>query len=211
MASNDMADAQPDIAEDSAEVVVQKKSFKSSIVIIPPKEFWEPIQMIRKKHDKAYERWMPHVNLLYPFIADANDGQFFSEAAQDLKSALKDIQPFKVCFTKDSFKVFKRKKFCTLWLKPIVVAHPQVLGLQESMVKTFPQCNDVNKIGDHGFTPHLSLGQLKPKGYRECVDEFSKDWTDMEFTVDHVTLISRADFDDPFHVRHEVPLGSLDL
>ena len=30
---------------------------------MPPKEQWAHIQEIRSKQDKAYERWMPHINM----------------------------------------------------------------------------------------------------------------------------------------------------
>jgi len=43
---------------------------KSAACLIPDESLWEPIQEIRKKYDKSYPRWMPHVNLLYPFIVD---------------------------------------------------------------------------------------------------------------------------------------------
>ncbi|CAG8623079.1 16825_t:CDS:2, partial [Dentiscutata heterogama] len=46
----------------------QMKSYKSAICIIPPKSQWPNIQLIRQKHDKHYKRWMPHINLIYPFI-----------------------------------------------------------------------------------------------------------------------------------------------
>lgn len=40
-----------------------RKVFKSAACIIPPRTVWEAIQRIREKHDKAFQRWMPHINL----------------------------------------------------------------------------------------------------------------------------------------------------
>lgn len=169
--------------------------------------------------------------MLYPFLADANEGQLFIDAAAQLTTALQDIQPFTICFTKDSFKCFKHKRFCTLWLKPFVDAedakvnassdvledlgtpHPDVVKLQDILVEQFPQCSDVNKISERGFTPHLSVGQFKFKVLKNFVRDFQENWHDtcIEFKVDHVCLISRADFHDPFHVRHRVPLRGGDV
>ncbi|EAL66657.1 hypothetical protein DDB_G0281791 [Dictyostelium discoideum AX4] len=39
------------------------KDFKSAIVISPPIELSIQIQEFRKKYDKAFVRWMPHINL----------------------------------------------------------------------------------------------------------------------------------------------------
>jgi poly(A) polymerase len=46
------------------------KSHHSAVVIIPPEEVWEPIQALRRKYDRQIHRWMPHINLLYPFVAE---------------------------------------------------------------------------------------------------------------------------------------------
>jgi hypothetical protein len=45
-----------------------RKVVTSAIIVSPPKETWGPIQDIRLKFDKAYKRWMPHINLIYPFF-----------------------------------------------------------------------------------------------------------------------------------------------
>ena len=42
----------------------------SAVVLVPPRDLWAPIQAIRATNDKSYLRWMPHVNLLYPFLRD---------------------------------------------------------------------------------------------------------------------------------------------
>jgi hypothetical protein len=48
-----------------------KRVVQSALCIIPPEDLWEPIQHIRRERDKAFPRWMPHINLLYPFYPEA--------------------------------------------------------------------------------------------------------------------------------------------
>lgn len=86
--------------------------------------------------------------------------------------------------------------------------HPQAIQLQKDLEGVFPFCNDISNIAaDGGFKPHLSLGQFTAREVDSFMTEFKDQWVDFEFTVSEVCLISRADFDDPFHVRFRVPLG----
>jgi len=57
-----------------------KKVFHSALIIKPPETLWPQIQAIRKEKDKAYERWMPHVNMSFPFV----EPETFKEAAEIL-------------------------------------------------------------------------------------------------------------------------------
>lgn len=41
-----------------------EKVHTTAVVIIPPENLWPSIQAIRVKYDKAYSRWMPHINLV---------------------------------------------------------------------------------------------------------------------------------------------------
>ena len=69
-------------------------------------------------HDPAFKRWMPHVNLTYPFIPDdLNGGKAFNDAAERAQKALANVQPFRVVLNKDSFQTFSHKKFQTMWLR----------------------------------------------------------------------------------------------
>lgn len=43
--------------------MVAHKTVCSAVIIQPPLEQWNQIQSIREKHDKAFVRWMPHINL----------------------------------------------------------------------------------------------------------------------------------------------------
>ena len=44
------------------------KFYNSAVVIIPPQEKWESIQEIRETYDRGFNRWMPHITLIYPFF-----------------------------------------------------------------------------------------------------------------------------------------------
>ena len=177
------------------------------------------------KYDRHYKRWMPHINLLYPFLADNDDGATFEDAAKKLRQSLASFKPFTVAFTKDSFSFFKHKKDCTLWLKPLWTSgetvlqvnadssksesvtnqnHPEIMDLQRQLVDLFPECSDLNQISSAGFTPHLSLGQFSAKDINTQINILRNDWTDMKFSVSEIQLISRANFEDPFHVRHHI-------
>ena len=62
---------------------------------------------------------MPHINLVYPFVPDVDDGNAFFDAANKIQKALSSLEPLTICFTADSLKYFRHHKNCTLWLKPL--------------------------------------------------------------------------------------------
>lgn len=98
------------------------------------------------------------------------------------------------------------------------------------MVSALPHCDDLNRRSEEGFTPHLSVGQwptvrLWPRRWAPArcaltrvppqrkVDRTLEELSlscPLLFRVDHVYMISRADFEDPFHIRCAVPLGGTD-
>ena len=53
--------------EEELEGLEPPRSNYAAVVLIPPLEVWEPVQAIRRAHDRQYHRWMPHVTLVYPF------------------------------------------------------------------------------------------------------------------------------------------------
>src|SRR5690349_18340394 len=89
------------------------KTHSTAAVIIPPPESWEPIQAIRRLHDRKIGRWMPHVTLLYPFRPRVE----FDTIAPALTAACADISPFSL--TLRHFRHFShgRGRF-TVWLEP---------------------------------------------------------------------------------------------
>ncbi|KAK3955438.1 2'-5' RNA ligase superfamily-domain-containing protein [Pseudoneurospora amorphoporcata] len=43
-------------------------SYDTALAIIPPPHLWPPINSLRALYDKAYHKWPPHINLIYPFV-----------------------------------------------------------------------------------------------------------------------------------------------
>lgn len=68
------------------------KVHKSAVILMPREDTWGPVQSIRAIHDKGYERWMPHVNLLYPFYPVER----FEDSLQAAVQALRTVDPFDV-------------------------------------------------------------------------------------------------------------------
>ena len=89
------------------------KTHTTALALVPPQDVWEPIQEIRRRHDRQVRRWMPHLNLLYPFRPRAE----FEAMAEPLAAALLDFAPFEVRL--GGFRHFEhRSGSCTLWLDP---------------------------------------------------------------------------------------------
>lgn len=179
------------------------KTVQASLCLIPDGALWPGIQAIREQHDTHLVRWMPHINLLYPFV-HLDD---FDAAAERLAEGLQTIAPFELRF--DKLGVFHHsKKSHTFWLDPQTVkadAGCPLDALYSRLVDLFPNCNDTNTKSEAGFRPHLSLGQVK--GNPPNMAEMAALWPGGGYTVSHVHLIYRSDFHDPFHVRRAVALG----
>ena len=73
------------------------KTHHTAVAVLPPEEIWEPIQAIRRRHDRQFRRWMPHINLLYPFVPRAQ----WATAVPLLTAATQRIQrsrsPWRSC------------------------------------------------------------------------------------------------------------------
>lgn len=174
-----------------------KPIYQSAIVIIPPEEVLPPIQAIRKRYDSRFFRWMPHINLIYGFLPE----NYFAQAVELIKPALAKLQPFTITLTE--FATFTHHKNATAWLRPVCEPETALHDLQAILQSLFPQCDEQSKKSEHGFTPHLSVGQ-----FPNAALAFSElpPWTPVSFNVDSIALISRQG-NQPFEVKQIVYFG----
>lgn len=212
-----------------------QKVHRSAICLIPPTEVWQRIQGIRSIHDKSYVRWMPHMNVLYPFHVDEADN--LRSAATRAAMALSGVPPFKVSHfnplksivsfiiwerrtdmrrvltpmqvSLHEFAYFQHRRSCTLWLSPDPFDKIQTLA--SALFDAFPDCTDLKsdpKRGIAAYTPHLSVGQWPSlEGVAAARDHLSSGWQPIEFELGWVGIISRQGQDSPFTLRFKVPLG----
>jgi 2'-5' RNA ligase len=178
------------------------KTYLTAVVLIPPREYWEPIQAIRRVHDRHVDRWMPHISLLYPF----RPREIFDEAAAALQAALIDVRPFEI--TLSEFRSFRHGRASyTIWLAPEPAS--EVKRLQTALQAALPDCDDVSRYGA-GFTPHLSVGQVRGAAeLEELRRRLRENWQPPTFVVAQVSLIWRNQPpDDVFRVDRDIPFGT---
>jgi len=168
------------------------KTPHTAVVLIPPPELWDPIQAIRRVHDKHIERWMPHITLLFPF----HPADLFAGAEPEIEAAVRGLEPFRVRLAR--FQYFAGPK--TAWLEP--EPGDAVRRVQSALQARFPDCDDVARFPG-GFRPHLSVGQGTP----DLAAKLQAAWTPLEFDAREVALIRRDGPDDPFRVHRAFPLG----
>lgn len=181
---------------------IKSKVHKSAVVVIPPLAVWDQIQAIRKVHDKSYERWMPHINMLYPFAPDTE----FEALKPKAIEALSSIQPFTIDFKE--FQYFNHGKSNTLWLNPQEGSESSktLQEIESKLVEAFPICRDLVDRGDNGFAPHLTVGQFSRQQVEKSKSQFQSSWKPFQFKVECLYFISRTDT-DPFEVKFVIPLN----
>jgi RNA 2',3'-cyclic 3'-phosphodiesterase len=178
-----------------------KKTHTTAAVLIPPSKIWEPIQAIRQTHDRHIRRWMPHITLLYPF----RPRDEFAGLAHRLSAVCAGIEPFCVELMELRFFRHRRESF-TLWLAP--EPREALIRLQALLGNIAPDCDDVTRNRD-GFTPHLSVGQVRGERQMFTLKETLQEaWKPIAFTAHEISLIWRCEPpDDVFRVGRTVRFG----
>ncbi len=177
------------------------KVYTSACIIIPSKEIWDPIQKIRKQYDRQIHRWMPHITLLYPF-RPKNE---FNDLEKEFYNVCSHIKSFNI-----NFRIFKyfhhRHQNYTIWLNP--EPYKLLSQLQAELLTIVPDCDDVNKH-KNGFTPHLSVGQIKGKEKLiQIIERLQTSWSELNFTLNSICFISREnDKQSKFEIIKKIPLN----
>jgi RNA 2',3'-cyclic 3'-phosphodiesterase len=180
---------------------VSTKTHTTAVVLIPPESVWEPIQAIRREHDRNVRRWMPHITLLYPFAPQAA----FAKLLPNLAAACAGIVAFTV--TLASFDVFTHGRGgATLFLVPAPAS--RLLALQDKLWQAAPAYDDTRRHSN-GFTPHLSVGQARGSAEADIVrGSLAESWQPIAFRAEAVQLIARGErLGDRFQVTHTLALG----
>jgi 2'-5' RNA ligase len=171
---------------------------QTALCLIPPENVWEQIQSIRSIHDKAYPRWMPHINLIYPFTPEEN----FHNIKSNLESILNRKKPFQIQFDQSSLDYFKQRgDECTYHLRP--KNSTEIVELQKLIH------NQLSNLirNKRTFQAHLTLGQTTTSKISDVLMDIKAKWKTIEFTVDRVFMISRENHpENLFTIKNEILL-----
>lgn len=86
--------------------------YDTALCLILPSQSWPSIDRLRSLYDKAYEKWPPHVNLIYPFVRP----EVLPAAAERIQAALSQPgQEWDIPVELDTADAFIRKNDNTLF------------------------------------------------------------------------------------------------
>merc|ERR1711871_439929 len=198
-------------------------SHQAALAVVPPVELWGDIQDIRRAHDKAFRRWPPHVNVLYPFLNVSH----FDDAAGAAHTALTCVAPFDV-----TLGMFGSFPHGAVWLDPVASSSAEEAGTSRAHAEADPWYRlhaallgtpffSSSGDGRPRFVPHMSVGQWPKANVREAATALSAVWSSTgaegvegtrpvpSFRCNQVCLLWRDGPDAPFHLRATVPLGGV--
>jgi hypothetical protein len=92
--------------------IIGVDSHDTALCIIPPKHLWPTFDGLRSLYDKAYEKWPPHLNLVYPFVRVEN----ISEAASLIASQIQHVSLHAIQVRLNAVDIFPHKHDNTIFI-----------------------------------------------------------------------------------------------
>jgi endonuclease/exonuclease/phosphatase family metal-dependent hydrolase/2'-5' RNA ligase len=134
-------------------------STATAIAIVVPKDAQANINALRSVHDKAFRKWEPHINILYPFVEPAR----LAPAIETLRGAVSsgDFRDLRVDV--DAVDVFRHRRNATVFLRPSVDAEERLTRLRGVLTATLG-CDESEGTHDGEFRPHMTVGQASLVG-----------------------------------------------
>jgi 2'-5' RNA ligase len=170
----------------------------TALTLVIPIEFQNEINDIRKLYDRAYPRWMPHINFLFPFVPESQ----FDDIINRLTPVLKSFGSFELELSELGH--FKQGKNVTVHIKP--KDSNRLRELFTLIRGTLPEI----PLKHDEFNPHLTIAQFKNSEFNIKILELTN-WLknkNFKFTVNHICILQRSKIDNnvPFSVNKEISL-----
>jgi 2'-5' RNA ligase len=134
-------------------------SSQTALALVVPSHLQPEINTLRKIHDKAYRKWEPHINVLYPFV----EASLLSSAVSVLRAYLSahQISPFKVKI--EEVGTFEHRRNATVFLKAGEESEEKICDLRKQLVDALGR-DEGEGTHDGVFRPHLTIGQAALSG-----------------------------------------------
>lgn len=190
------------IIEPLAESEIKTELFSTKVVtsalsIIIPDYMHAYVDTFRKTYDKAYERWPPHINFVFPFISVEE----FGNVKTLLEAAFKEKVVASFVMKLDTIDHFVQANGITVHARP---KHcPELSIIYDIIINTL----GIEKTRD--FCAHMTLGQFDKSSVSLAkVNEMKASWgSGLSIPVNKLQLIARSrDTSDRFIIINEVNL-----
>lgn len=198
------------MAKSAVGALPEIKSYKSALVVIPPAALPELalIEEIRRLHDKRFERWMPHITMVFPFFSsDYREKQADQQLQATLERILADHQ--RIQCSLDRFAWFKHgMNNYTLYLAPDAVSTVLLKQLVDQLASEIPEYDDVRRHGV--FTPHLSLGQFRGEAeMRSLMEKYQSlvGQNTARFVIEGLSWVTRLGYRDRMALKQFYSFG----
>mmetsp|Transcript_26660 Transcript_26660/g.23473 ORF Transcript_26660/g.23473 Transcript_26660/m.23473 type:complete len:198 (+) Transcript_26660:1-594(+) len=183
-----------------------------ALCFIPPQELWPEIQKIRQKYDPAYQRWMPHINIFFPFI----DSRYFPQISEYIQNDIikkHDFKAFDIQLSR--FDVFDRvrgqltqqenTRIETLFLRPNKYGSIQIQRLYEQLATIWHEFRTWDTYqNNYIYNPHLTVGKFKISDLSYYKMQFQSNWKSITWKCDAIYLISRTG-NGAFQIKERIP------
>ncbi|KAI3401341.1 hypothetical protein diail_11424 [Diaporthe ilicicola] len=153
----------------------------TALCIIPPRSQWSKVDQLRSHYDKAYGKWPPHINLIYPFVqVDALPRAV--EAVQSV-AAHQDRSPPKVCL--DAADFFQHRHDNTVFIHDSDDSH--LRHLRAAVLGALGQHDD------GGYRLHMTIGQSEDmnESWHQFLLQKARWLPRVEWSVDRLHLLVR--------------------
>lgn len=172
------------------------------------------VQRVRERHDPAFPRWMPHINLIYPFLPASQ----FQLPAIRRRLLSGGVAPFELRLT--GIGLLRHPRSSTYYLKPDEQSEKDLQALHERILAAFPALPKGSAKGKgkgkgkpgpddghdpDGFLPHMTVAKSELGPTPSLDEEIAAEVGQACFRVEHVSLCERSD-DTPFVEVARLPL-----
>ncbi|KAL5356073.1 hypothetical protein BJX96DRAFT_142286 [Aspergillus floccosus] len=150
-------------------------SYETALCVLPPSHLVRDVDRLRAPYDKAYGRWAPHINLVYPFVAPES----LSQAVTIVQSTLARRSHHAIPLRLDRSDFFAHRRSSTIYLTDSGSAGSQALTqLRGEILDAFDHLS-------HGPGPlHLTIGQSE-----------AEDDSQRQFLVDKAGLLPAIEWE----------------
>ncbi|KAI1757361.1 hypothetical protein F4782DRAFT_226016 [Xylaria castorea] len=166
-------------------------SYDTALCVLPPKRLWPLFDCLRSLYDKAYEKWPPHINLVYPFARVEDLPRVSTLIASQMSSTPKDaifpLNGVRICLS--ATDVFSHRRDNTIFsYDDDEERTARLQALREITLRA------MGHISGTDYRMHMTVGQsqdLNASSHKFLLEKASL-LPSVEWTVDKLYILIRT-------------------